>query len=1042
VKRLVGTLLALAMLAAACTNVEADNATTTSAVASTPETVAVTPGSGDGPAPDASDPGFYLMLMWHQHQPRYPLLEDGSVSRPWVRVHATKDYYDMAALHDRYPEVRATFNLTPVLLQQLDELANGAKDIYWTTAEVPAGELTDDQKLFVAERFFDTNPRVIERFARYQELADAQVAAGGAAGAAEAFTDQDFLDLQVLFNLAWTDPDFLAAEPLAALVAKQRDFVEDDKAVLFAEHLRIIGEVIPLHARLWEEGKIEVTTTPLAHPILPLVSDTSLASVGDPAAILPAENFSEIPDADQQVIRGLDVAEQLLGRRPSGMWPAEGAVAQLVMSLFSKNGVEWVASGEEVLANTLGIGSFTRDSSDLVQEASALYRPYEAQLNRNDPVPMFFRDGVLSDLIGFEYSGMSGAAAASDLLGRLQDIRAALESQGALGGDRPPVVSIILDGENAWENYENDGKDFLDALYQGLSDADFIRTTTPSEYLDRFGEPEPLPDIWPGAWFQPNFATWIGEDEEATAWDYLFEVREDLQQAEGSGLHSQAELDAAYDSMLFAEGSDWFWWYGADQDSGDDSYFDTAFRELLGGVYDGLDVPRPPFLAVPIIPQTPAVADATSDELFTIALDTSAGTSEWSAAGRYRDLAGDDGTIDAIWFGYDREHLNLRVDFADEVLGNDEAGFELYVGAPGADQTRGVTLRGSVLGFGANTMVEWSASDPLSACLYTELPSVGGEAGLGSCDRQQVGFDGDSVEFAIPLAALGALEVGDRLVLRVGPTAGFRELPLVPVAGPALAQVPDISNVEVFLTVDDPTGDDHGPGTYTYPTDPAFLGGSYDLTRFEAGTEGDDLVLSFEIAGTIQNPWGSPRGLSVQTFDVYIDTDAGAGTGARQLIAGRNAALGPDDGWEYAITVEGWEPAILTSTAEGVVTESTPSFPVIVFGDKGKVIVRVPLVLVGDSDPTAWSYVAILAGQEGFPSSGVRRIRDVEGESQQWRFGGAPGDINHTRIIDVAWEERGRQESWLSTYPSVTSGSLDDLGADDFPILPLLGPGS
>lgn len=1039
-RRLLATLLAMALLAGACTSAESDQSTTTSTVAGAPTATTAPPGDG-APAADPSDPGFYLMLMWHQHQPRYPLLEDGTVSRPWVRVHATKDYYDMAALHDRYPEVRATFNLTPVLLTQLDELSNGTKDVYWTTAEVPAAELTDEQKLFIAERFYDTNPKIIARFPRYQELADARVEAGGAEGAVDAFTDQDFLDLQVLFNLAWTDPDFLAEEPLASLVAKGRDFAEEDKAVLFAEHQRIIDGVIPLHARLWDEGKIEVTTTPLAHPILPLVSDTSLASVGDPAAILPADNFSEIPDADQQVIRGLDLAEQLLGRRPTGMWPGEGAVAQLVMSLFSKNGVRWVATGEQVLAATLGLGSFTRDAGDVVEQADQLYRPYQAQLNRNDPVPMFFRDGLLSDLIGFEYSGMSGEAAASDLMRRLGDIRDRLDQAGALGADQPPVVSIILDGENAWEHYDNDGKDFLNALYRNLSEADFVRTITPSEYLERFGAPQDLPDVWPGAWFSPNFATWIGEEEEATAWEYLFEVRDDLQRAEASGLHDEQELAAAYESMLYAEGSDWFWWYGADQDSGDDAYFDRAYRELLGGVYDGLGVPRPAFLAVPIIPQTPAVADATAEDLFTITLDTSAGASEWAAAGRYEGLAGENGTVDAVYFGYDREHLNVRVDFAEEVLGDDAAGFELYVGVPGADRTRGATLQGSVLGFGANALVEWTAGDPLISCLYPELPEVGGESGLEACDPQPVGFDGDSVELAIPLDALGALEVGDRVLLRVAPTSGFRELAVVPAIGPALAQVPDISNVSVFLSVDDPTGDDHGPGTYTYPTDPVFLGGSYDLTRFEAGTEDDDLVLSFEIAGTIQNPWGSPRGLSVQTFDVYIDTDPGAGTGARNLIAGRNAALAEGNGWEFAITVEGWEPALFTASSDGSSTESTPSFPVIVFGDKGKVIVRIPMVLLGGGDPAAWSYAAVLAGQEGFPSSGVRRIRDVEAASAQWRFGGGPADVNHTRIIDVASAVAGEQEELLGAYLPVASGSIDDLTPDDFGVVPLITPG-
>ncbi len=339
------------------------------------------------------------------------------------------------------------------------------------------------------------------------------------------------------FNLAWTDPDFLAAAPLAELVERGSGYVEEDKEVVLAEHRRILGQVIPLHARLWEEGRIEVTTTPLAHPILPLIADTDFAVIGDPTARLPVHRYREIIDADQQVIRGLDVAERLLGRRSVGMWPAEGAVVQLVMSLFSKNGVRWVATGEDVLARSLGL-SITRDGSDTVEQ-SELYRPWQATLRRNPPVPIFFRDVRLSDLIGFES-----------------------------------------------EHYANDGKDFLRALYRRLEEADWVATITPSAYLQRFAEPEPLGEVFPASWFQPNFATWFGEEEEALAWDYLWRVRDDLRRAERSGEVEDEALAAAYERMLFAEGSDWFWWHGSDQESGDDGYFDRAFRELLGQVYD------------------------------------------------------------------------------------------------------------------------------------------------------------------------------------------------------------------------------------------------------------------------------------------------------------------------------------------------------------------------------------------------------------------------------------------------------------------------
>ncbi len=983
VRRPLHLALMLILLLAACT---AGGSTSTTDSEGPPQSPA--PPQPASPAGKVEDPGFYVNLMWHQHQPFYPKNAEGVYTRPWVRLHATKDYYDMAALVAEYPDVHVTFNLTPVLLMQLEDLANGAKDEYWVKAEIPAEELTDDDKQFIVERFFDTNPGIIERFPRYQQLADSRAVLGND-GAVATWTAADFRDLQILFNLAWTDPGFLAIEPLSVLVAKGTQFSEADKTILFDEHRRIIAGVIPLHAQLWEEGHIEITTTPLAHPILPLISDTNLAAVGDPTAVLPSARFQEIPDADQQVIRGLDTAERLLGRRPTGMWPGEGSVAQLVMSLFSKNGVEWVASGEEVLAKSLGIGSFTRDGADTVEQPESLYRPWQATLNRNDPVPMFFRDGLLSDLVGFEYSGMSGPAAADDLMSRLAAIRDALEERGPAPDGRPPIVSIILDGENAWEHYDNDGIDFLNSLYAGLTEADWVATITPSEYLERFGEPEPLDEVWPGAWFQPNFATWIGEDEEATAWDYLAAVRADLRDAERSGDYPQADVSDAFDRMLLAEGSDWFWWYGSDQDSGNDDYFDEAFRELLGQVYDELGEPRPSFVDVPIIPQRPVAVDDQSDGAGSLA-DSFPGGLRWSV---------------------DREAITIFV-------GQNEP-FEIVLGA-GAGDTFARSTDGLVLGFAGTDTVRW---DGLTANWCPSVDSANSDCVSIESDA------GEGVEVVLPLDLLAPIESGDVIAMKIA-SAGR----LVPEAGPVPVQVPDISNVEVALRIEDPIGDDHGPGSYTYPTDSVFTPGAYDLTLAEVGTEDDVVVVAFEIATPIQNPWDSPRGVSIQTFDLYIDVDPGAATGRRALIDGRNAALSVGNGWEYAVTIEGWEPAIYVADADGSVEETRPSFDVVVFSDKGRLVARIPAALLGDSDPTSWGIVAAVMSQEGFPSSGVRRIRDVETVAEQWRIGGGTGAVNETRILDLAWPDPGIQEISLSELPPAVAD--EDTNPDAFAILP------
>ncbi|MDH5423227.1 MAG: hypothetical protein OEY55_15610, partial [Acidimicrobiia bacterium] len=199
--------------------------------------------------------------------------------------------------------------------------------------------------------------------------------------------------------------------------------------------------------------------------------------------------------------------------------------------------------------------------------------------------------------------------------------------------------------------------------------------------------------------------------------------------------------------------------------------------------------------------------------------------------------------------------------------------------------------------------------------------------------------------------------------------------------------------------------------------------------------EGDSYVFSFEVAAPIQNPWGSPRGLSIQTFDLYIDIDPGAGTGARQLIDGRNAALADGNGWEYGITIEGWEPAIFVAAADGTVEETKPTFDIITFGDKNKVVVRIPQGLLG-GDPADWGMAVIVMSQEGFPSSGVRRVRDVETSAQQWRLGGSTGDANGTRIVDVLWPNEGEAEALLSDYPGASS--LQGLSPDDFGIVPLV----
>lgn len=1003
--------------------------------------------TAESPTVDTVDDPIYLAIIWHQHQPVYfKDTETNTYVRPWVRVHATKDYVDMAAMVADYPNINVTFNLTPSLLRQIDDLANGAKDLYWVYSEVPADELTDDQKQFILDRFFDTNRRIIARFPRYQQLLELRDGGDGLA----TYTEQDYRDLQILFNLAWTDPDWLAEEPLASLVAKERDFSEEDKVVLFAEHLRLIQEVIPVHRDLQNSGQIEVTMTPFAHPILPLLVDTNLAQVALSDITLPADRFTYGQDATRQVELGVELYEGFFGVPPRGMWPAEGSVSQEIVSMVAQNGITWMASDEGVLANSLGFDSFTRNSNEVVVEADTLYRPYYVEGGRGGPVAIVFRDVVISDKVGFTYSGLSGDLAAQDFVDRIHAIREQLIADGAQG---PHLVSVILDGENAWEYYDNDGKLFLHSLYQLLSEDPTIVTVTPTQFLEIAPEQPTIETLWAGSWISHDFSTWIGEDEENRAWSYLFDVREELQKYITGPRKDQVtpdQLEEALTYMYIAEGSDWFWWFGSDQDSGgSDPAFDQQYRDTLKQVYLALGEQPPAFLDVPIIPETAVGADRPATGLVTPTIDGRLTEGEWDSGAAYFPtggvMQGGNDYFDQFIYGFDSQNLYLVADLVATYQATPGAAIEFYLSAPGGGAAANFTQAGSLLGFPANNLYRVD----LTTGTLTRLSTVDGtvwQANPFPADvTATVGAQGDIVELAIPLALLGNADTGDRLSVKTflaapQSVAGVEQpvdLFRLPVSGPALAAVPDLGNTILLIDLPDPENDDYGPGTYTYATDGVFTGGSFDATNFQVGYDANNIVFRFTMRGPIENVWGSPNGLAIQTFDIYIDTD-GDGVGGVALLPGRNLALAEGYTWDYAIHVEGWTPGVYTPGDDGP-TQIAGVAEMQIIADPGqrKVTIRVPKSILGDN-PEAWAYAAIVLGQEGFPSGGVLRVRDVNPNAEQYRFGGAPLDsTNHTRVMDFLWATPGDQEATLSAFTPVNRPQ-GELTADDFARIPML----
>jgi alpha-amylase/alpha-mannosidase (GH57 family) len=996
------------------------------------------------PTPTPGPEPLYLAIIWHQHQPLYYKDQTtGLYQKPWVRVHATKDYVDMAAMLEKYPNIHVTFNLTPTLIRQLDDIAAGAKDKYWAVAEIPAAQLSVDDKKFMLQRFFDTNRKIVARFPRYQQLLDDRgndLSDTGLDAVIARWTEADWRDLQVMFNLAWTDPDWLAQEPLKSLNAKAANYSEADKAVLFQEHLRLVKEVIPIHKKLQDAGQIEVTMTPYAHPILPLLVDTNLALKAEPKLTLPTR-FMYGQDAVAQVQKGVEFYTQHFGQDPRGLWPGEGSVAQEIVGIIANAGFKWMASGDGVLAGSLGRSDFARDSRETVTEADVLYRPYSVSSAGKPPVMMFFRDIRISDKVGFEYSGTSPETAAKDFVTRLRNIKARLQEQGATG---PHVVTVTLDGENAWEFYPNDGKEFLHALYKLLGETKDIKTVTPSEYMEMYPEQRTIEKLWAGSWISANFTTWIGEDEENQAWEYLGKVRADLQKYEnGIRKTTPEKLAKAMDSMYAAEGSDWFWWYGADQDSGDDDSFDEMFRSFLMDVYNALGETPPDYLYVPIIAKAPQPPTKAIEGLFTPIIDGKADSEEWTVAGYYTisggamARAGD--VVTDVYYGFDAKNIYLRLDAkADWASLSPDTYVGVYMSAPGAGIFNSFSRFGAaaeprtLLGFGA--AYELAAHFKGSSLTGTLSKANGDNTWAAPSAITTVASDGGVLEMAVPYDLLGKFDAGDVINIRLVTALNGADTQVVPSDGIAKVVVPDLGLTTGVLDVEDPLGDDHGPGTYTYATDAVFGPGAFDIKRFTVGYDDNNVVFKFDMNGPVENSWNSPNGLSIQTFDIYIDKDGKTGSGLRQLLPGRNAAVSAEDAWDFAIWVEGWTPAVYKPGADGKPEKlDGAQFAILADPAQRKVTIRVPKSILGD-DPQNWGFLAVVCGQEGYPSTGVWRIRDVNPSAEQWRFGGAPQGTNHTRILDVVWpaDATPTQQEMLSTYKSSTETNMDNLGPDDF----------
>jgi alpha-amylase/alpha-mannosidase (GH57 family) len=595
------------------------------------------------------------------HQPSYKDPFSGKYTLPWVRLHGVKDYLDTLKILEEFPSIKQTFNVVPSLLEQLnDYIENGALDRHLELTLKAPSELTQEEREFVVEYFFLANwDTMVKPYPRYWELLlkrGMRYSRDDLDRIVRYFSDQDIRDLQLWFNLSWIDPMFRAADPfLTGLMEKGRDFTDDEKKLLINKQFEILKRIIPEYRMLASSGQIEISVSPFYHPILPLLWDTDSARIAMPNIKLPRKRFSHPEDAVYQIRSGITFFEETFGFRPQGMWPSEGSVSQEVAAAISAEGIKWIATDEEVLSRSLGRP--LRSNEGYLQDPQLLYRPYEYA-----GLSIFFRDHKLSDEVGFVYSGWSAERAVDDFMGRLTQIR------DSLPNDSPFVVPVILDGENAWEYYKNDGQDFLRTLYGALSRDNRFKTVTMSEHLNENGPGEHLKKLHSGSWISADFHVWIGHEEDNLSWDYLSQTRDDLD-AYAKG-HPEADVSAAWKALYAAEGSDWNWWYGDEHSSDNAQEFDELFRNYLMKVYKVIGKEIPPNLYEPILLADRNIVPDTELKGFVFPKIDGVVTSyfEWHNSGHIEAKMGGgsmhkaDSIISDLYYGFDKDNLYIRLD--------------------------------------------------------------------------------------------------------------------------------------------------------------------------------------------------------------------------------------------------------------------------------------------------------------------------------------------------------------------------------------------
>ncbi len=586
------------------------------------------------------------------HQPYYGDDVTGEVMMPWVRLHALKNYYDIPVLLSEAGGLKMTYNLVPSLIEQVNHIIEGRKDQLWQLCEKPIENLTDEEKKYIINYCFKIHRNLINHFTRYRDLWQKHERGNSD------FSNRELNDLRTLFHLAWSGWELRKEPFVSELINKGTNYNNEDIMQLLDIQRDFVGRILIKYRELASSGKIDISCTPFYHPILPLLVDQKIACVSREFDPLPPNTMKLENEAKTQISRGIDFFKNEIGFAPSGMWPSEGSVSDDALRLIADSEIKWAATDDEILAKSNLSSEINRDS---------FLQPHQISFNDNSLV-IFFRNHSLSDRIGFTYSRMNPRDAAEDFISELRR----LYDNSTLTN---PHLSIILDGENAWEYFPDHGYEFLSKLGEALRKADWLDVTTFSDFLEKFGMPDSqINSIHPGSWIYANFATWIGHPEKNRAWEILIKTIEDFESLKTAKDFSDEIIEKVKREIQIAEGSDWFWWYGDDHHTEFAAEFDSAFRTHLINVYKILSETPPDYLFEPIINlDTERKSLIEPFSFINPVIDGMNKTFfEWRGSGSYNPKADlgaihkSDIVVDNIRFGFNPEYLYFRLHPAED----------------------------------------------------------------------------------------------------------------------------------------------------------------------------------------------------------------------------------------------------------------------------------------------------------------------------------------------------------------------------------------